>query len=238
MNEQYFIRPEVSNSDLSWLKSYWMPADQIADYTDAYRFGNLIDAMITEPERVNFFLWTVDEVVYSKEEFERAERMKQSFYNDPLCRQLLRQAVMQKVSSRDEFPVEYNGFTFTLPVRCKWDLFCEAFDMSGDIKSTTATTQKQFEEAVSYFDYDRQRAWYMDIENRNNDIIIGISKVNYKVFKVPIKRGDSLYNSGKEKYQDLAFRWWYLFHEIMESVPEVLEGSTPFTSTNLKQLIL
>ena len=51
----------------------------------------------------------------------------------------------------------------------------------------------------------------MDIAGSNQDILIGISKVNNKVFKLPIKRGDDFYNSGKEKYLELAFKWWYLF---------------------------
>ncbi|HRH60722.1 MAG TPA: hypothetical protein PL045_09145, partial [Chitinophagaceae bacterium] len=102
----------------------------------------------------------------------------------------------------------------SLEAKCKWDLFREDIDLSGDIKSTACTSQKQVEEALRYFDYDRSRAWYMDLENRNNDILIFISKVNYKVFKVPIKRGDTIFKEGKEKYQRLAFRWWYLFSEL------------------------
>lgn len=81
----------------------------------------------------------------------------------------------------------------------------------GDLKSTTATTQKQFEEAVRYFDYDRQRAWYMDIAGSNQDVLIGVSKENFRVFKVPIRRDDDLYKSGFQKYNELAFKWWALF---------------------------
>lgn len=87
--------------------------------------------------------------------------------------------------------------------------------MSADIKSTVCTTQKQFEECVKYFDYDRQRAWYMDIEGRCNDVLIGISKKNFKVFKVPVRKGSELYNSGRKKYEELAFKWWYLFGDSL-----------------------
>lgn len=212
--DPYYGRPEVSNSDLSWLKKYWQPEKLVYDLEKAYRFGTLIDCMITEPEKVNYFNHTCADYSYSKEEFTRAEEMKKAFYKDPLCANMARQACCQKVSVKDAFEIQLPGFSFTLPVRCKWDLFIEAYDLSGDIKSTTATTQKQFEEAVRHFDYDRQRAWYMDIEGRSNDILIGISKENFKVFKVPIKRGSELYKSGKEKYTELAFRWWYLFAEV------------------------
>ena len=39
----------------------------------------------------------------------------------------------------------------------------------------------------------------------------GISKKNLKVFKVMISRDDKIYKQGKEKYEELAFRWWMLF---------------------------
>ena len=81
----------------------------------------------------------------------------------------------------------------------------------GDLKSTFATSQKQFEEAVDFFDWDRSRAWYMDIAGSRQDFIVGISKKNQKVFKVFIKRDDKIYKRGKEKYDELAFRWWMLF---------------------------
>ncbi len=70
--------------------------------------------------------------------------------------------------------------------------------VNGDIKSTAAETQRQFEEAVRYFDYDRQRARYMDIAGSDRDVLIGISKKNFKVFKVPIARNSNLYNTGRK----------------------------------------
>jgi hypothetical protein len=51
----------------------------------------------------------------------------------------------------------------------------------------------------------------MDIAGSRQDFIYGISKKNQKVFKAFIKRGDTIYQKGKEKYEELAFRWWMLF---------------------------
>lgn len=214
MKDPYYGRPEVSNSDLSALKKYWQPEHIVYDIEQAYRFGTLIDCMITEPFKVDFFRFTCAGEQYRREDFERAEEMKKAFYRDPLCALMAKRSSFQKVSIRPVFPIRYGSFSFTLPVRCKWDLFVNEYDMSGDIKSTTATTQKQFEEAVRHFDYDRQRAWYIDIEGRSNDMLIGISKVNFKVFKVPTKRGSDLYNSGRAKYEELAFKYAYLFGDV------------------------
>jgi hypothetical protein len=217
VKDPYYLRPEVSNSDLSWLKKYWMMQDEIIDVEKAYRFGTLIDCMITEPFKINYFNRTCAGIPYTKEEFTLAEEMKKAFWRDEFCATLAKHSEFQKVTIRNGFLIEHEGIQFRMNVRCKWDLYAmPKLKMSGDIKSTTATTQKQFEEAVRYFDYDRQRAIYMDMENVNYDMLIGISKINKKIFKVPVKRGSDLYNSGKEKYQALAFKYWYLFDDVYE----------------------
>ena len=142
--------------------------------------------------------------------------MKKVFYKDPFCSQFVKQCKFQHISFNPAFPIECDGVEFTLPAKCKWDLFRPDIDLSGDIKSTACTSQKQVEEALRYFSYDRSRAWYMDLEKRNNDILIFISKANFKIFKVPIRRSDAIYTEGKKKYQDLAFKYWYLFSNIKE----------------------
>ena len=83
--------------------------------------------------------------------------------------------------------------------------------MGGDIKSTTATTQEQFEAAITHFDYHRQRAFYMTLSGHPRDVVIGISKKNFKVFKVFIKRGDPLFEKGMEEFRMLAYKYFTLF---------------------------
>lgn len=210
----YYARPEVSNSDLSWMAKYWMPAQRAIDLEKAYAFGSLIDAMITEPTKLDYFKFTCEGYQHTREDFDKANLMKKAFMADPFCVKMYKQCQFQKVSVVPKFEIEYNGWKFWTPARAKWDLFCDAIDLGGDIKSTTATTQAQCEALISYFDYDRSRAWYMDLEGRTNDVLIFISKVNFKIFKVFIKKGDPIYNAGKAKYQELAFRWLYLFGDL------------------------
>lgn len=207
--DPYYNRPEVSNSDLSWLKKQFFTSGEFMDPTEAYKFGTLIDAMITEAHRVDFYKLTVDEVQYTQDQFDLAQEMKKAFLQDELCRNLLKQSNTQAVDINSNFQIEFEGVKFQLPARCKWDLRLSTW--GADIKSTTATTQKQFIDACHCFEYNRQRAWYMDIIGSNQDMLIGISKVNKKVFKIPIKRGDDFYNSGKLQYQELSFKWWTLF---------------------------
>ena len=211
LNYRHF--PAVSNSDLGWLNDQFLPTQKKIDLQRAYANGNLIDAMITEPGKVNHYKRTVDGVDYqfSEDEFLCAYEMKKSFMKDAFCVAFMNQAKFQHISYQPDFNIECDGFKFTLPAKCKWDLFRTDIDLSGDIKSTACTTHSQVEEALRYFDYDRSRAWYMDLEKRNNDILIFISKVNFKIFKVPVKRDSELYKDGKRKYQDLSFKWWMLF---------------------------
>jgi hypothetical protein len=215
--DNYRAFPAVANSDLTWLEKYWLPQKQVIDLEQAYRFGNLIDAMITEPHRVNYFTHQVEGIRYTGDDFARAEEMKKAFYRDEFCRQMMQHCSFQRISYQPQFRIRYGTFKFALPAKAKWDLFCEKFDLGGDIKSTVCTTQKQCEEAVRYFNYDRSRAWYMDLEGRSNDVLIFISKINYKVFKIPVKRDSEIYRDGRAKYEELAFKWWYLFGDIQSS---------------------
>lgn len=212
--DNYRSFPAVSNSDLGWLKKYWEPEDVIIDKERAYKFGTLIDAIITEPHRVDYYKYMVDDVKYTADDFELAQTMKKAWDKDAFCQSMKKQCSFQHITYQPAFKVNHQGIEIELPVKCKWDLFCKSYDMAGDIKSTAAETQKQFEEACHHFDYYRSRAWYMDLEGRSNDILIGISKKNCKIFKIPIKRGDKLYKLGREQYEELAFKWWCLFGNV------------------------
>jgi hypothetical protein len=205
----YFSRPEVSNSDLSWLENQLNPKP-IADFTDAFRFGNLIDGMITENFKVDYINLKYNDIQFNKSEFKIAEKMKASFLRDPFCIDFINDCETQ-VEMFDVLETEYNSIDIKLHRKCKWDAWKKIY--GGDIKSTVATTQKQFEQAVYYFGYHRQRAWYMDIAKSDVDVIIGISKKNYKIFKVFIDTNSEIYKKGKEDYMDLAIRHYLLFGE-------------------------
>ena len=207
--DSYYSRKEVSNSDLSWLKKQLYPT-YMPDPTEAYKFGNLLDAMLTESDRVDFLQRTCDGEIFTREIFEQAMNMKRSFLRDETAKMLIERADTQKIMIT-RMKLNFNGIDFELNTRCKWDIWRHDLGMGGDIKSTTATTQKQFEAAVKYFDYDRQRAWYMDIAGSKQDVLIAVSKVNFKIFKVYITRESDLYKAGKAKYNELAFRWWLMF---------------------------
>lgn len=209
--DPYYSRTEVSNSDLSWLQNQLYPRE-MPDPTNAYRMGSLLDAMITEPNRVNFITRRLDGDEFTIEDFEKAERMKRAFLTDDLCMKLLEMSEPQKVMTR-RLDLNFQGIDFNLKMRCKWDFWFPALRHGADLKSTTATSQRQFEDAIRHFEYDRQRAVYMTIAEAGKDILIGISKVNFKVFKVFISRNSELYQSGMYKFLKLGYHWHTLFGE-------------------------
>lgn len=214
MTDTYYSRQEVSNSDLTELKNLLYPRTQYGDKVAAFKFGTLFDALITEQDKINFYRHTVDGVQYTTEDFERAEAMRKALRmearKDQFLAHVLESAEMQKFSVRKNQEFEYAGFKYYLDTRCKWDFWLPDVHFGGDLKSTAAETQKQFDEAFDFFDWDRSRAWYADIEETNQDFIYAVSKKNFKVFKKFIKRGDPWFVRGQEKYNELAFKWWQL----------------------------
>ena len=212
--DTYYQRSEVSNSDLTALKELLHPRLQFGNREEAFRFGSLVDAIITEPSRVNFFRHTVDDTQYSEDEFLHAKEMYKSLRSearkDAFLDHVLKNAETQNfmVNKNQEF--EYCGFPYRLDTRCKWDWWLSGAKFGGDLKTTAAGTQKEFEEMIDFFDWDRSRAWYMDIAGSDRDFIYAISKKNGKIFKKFINRGDEIYNRGRDKYEYLAFQWWCL----------------------------
>ena len=216
MNAQqsYYSRPEVSNSDLTQLKNLLHPRLQYGDRDEAFRFGSLVDALVTEPNRVNRYRFTVDDVQYTEDEFEHATQMLRALRSearrDAFLAKVLETADTQRCMFNKRQQFQYGGFSFSLDTRCKWDWFLTPYGFGGDLKTTFASTQKEFDEAVDFFDWDRSRAWYMDIARSDRDFIYGISKKNGCVFKKFINRDDAIYKRGREKYEELAFQYWCL----------------------------
>ena len=210
--DSYYNRTEVSNSDLTELKNLLHPRQQFGDKEAAFRFGNLVDAIITEPERVDYYHFKVNDEQYTEEEFLHAKDMHNALRHearhDAFLAKVLELSDSQRFMVNKAQQFEYCDFKFTLDTRCKWDWWLPMANFGGDLKTTFAETQQQFDEAVNFFDWDRSRAWYMDIAHSNQDFIYGISKKNCRIFKKFIQRGDNIYNRGREKYEELAFNYW------------------------------
>ena len=212
--DEYYNRTEVSNSDLTALRDILHPRQQFGDREAAFRFGTLVDALITEPDRVDYYRFTVDDVQYTDDEFLHAKEMQQALRmearRDAFLAKVLELADTQRFMVNRAQQFSYCEYPFSLDTRCKWDWYLPAFGFGGDLKTTFAASQQEVDEALDFFDWDRSRAWYMDIARSDRDFIYAISKKNCRVFKKFISRGDGTYNRGREKYEELAFQWWLL----------------------------
>lgn len=208
----YYSRPEVSNSDLTALKELLHPRPTYGDREAAFRFGSIVDAIITEPSRVDFLHMTLDGTPVSEDEFLHAREMQRSLRaearRDPFLAKVLAQADTQRFMVRHGQQFHSGGFRFTLDTRCKWDWWIPTAHLGGDLKTTAAASQTEFLQCVDFFDWDRSRAWYMDIAGSDRDFIYAISKKNCNIFKLFIHRGDDTYSRGREKYEELAFQYW------------------------------
>ena len=176
--DTYYSRSEVSNSDLTELKNILHPRMQFGDKEAAFRFGSLVDAIITEPARVDYYRLTVDDEQYTEDEFQHAQEMQKALRmearRDEFLFKVLGYAETQRFMVNTQQQFTYCGFPFSLDTRCKWDWWLGLF--GGDLKTTFASTQQQFEEAIDFFDWDRSRAWYMDIAGPNRDFIYPTTK--------------------------------------------------------------
>lgn len=219
--DPYYQRSEVSNSDLTALKLSLHPNLNFTSEkarNKAFHLGTLVDALVTEPKKCNHYRMTVDDEKYTKEEWKWGGRMlsaiRKEATRDAFLDYVLKNADGQRwfVNPRQEFNL--GCYDFTLPTRCKFDWFLQ--DFGGDLKTTVATSQYEFENCIDFFDWDRSRAWYMDLvhsldpRNGNQDFIYAISKKNYKVFFKKITRDDETYRRGRDKYLELAFQY-YMF---------------------------
>jgi hypothetical protein len=73
----------------------------------------------------------------------------------------------------------------------------------ADLKTTSAATQEEFEEACRLYEYYRQAAFYIDGGNAAKFTIIGVSKRNLKVFKVELTPNHKLVREGRRNYKML-----------------------------------
>lgn len=221
--ENYYKLPYVSNSDLGALKMLLTGKIMPANIQETFDFGNLIDAMLTEPDKVaedGMKLMSEDRVIeFSEETFRKALGMKESGIKHDLLNVLMTNMRFQHIVLRNQFTFECDGEEFILPARCKFDGLNTNFSTGMDLKSTACKDKKSFQKAIFHFDYDRQAAWYMDLAGINRQWIIGISKHRNKkdehdIFPFAIQRGDETYNSGLAKYRFWARKWAILIQNL------------------------
>ena len=119
--DNYRSFPATANSDLTWLEKQLMPKEWVIDFEQALKMGSLIDAMITEAHKVDYYSYKLEDVQYLKADFDaaikmkRATRDKRAYENEGkyhFVTHLLENSNFQHISYRPNFEITFEGVTF------------------------------------------------------------------------------------------------------------------------------
>lgn len=181
----YYDHHYISNSDLKKLRKIIDPKFQDpADLEEIFKFGTLFHALVLEPHKAD----------YSHPDLERAIRMKDKFFKDPLCRKIM---MVSDIRREHEF-YRVNKFG-GVSVRCKVDFLSKGLGLCGELKGLSCNTEKAFEEAVDRFDYDQAVAWYLDTSELPRYFMGAPSKDSDDIFKRLVDRNHKYYHRGLQK---------------------------------------
>lgn len=221
----YDITDYVSNSDLGELDRMLHGGGFFSgNIEQIFAFGNLVDALISEPELVNFEDKTVCDahgviLHFTEAEWLKAQKMRHAALNHPFVKLLVEHMEFQVVAKVAEFEINCDYAHFFIPARGKADGIAAAIKTGMDLKTTACLHLASFIKSLMLFNYDRQAAWYMDLFKLDRFVFVGISKVANKkgvheIFIHAVERGDEMYLSGLKKYQKLAYQYKTLILDL------------------------
>jgi hypothetical protein len=224
--DYYKLYNYISNSDLGALNDALNLRTKPDNIQEIFDFGNLVDTMLTEPQYLdaeNFRVLNPDGTIlgFDRHLWTRAENMKLSLQKNDFFNMVMNGARFQYVFLRKKLEVNFNGYNFNIPARCKFDIHNKLISIGADIKTTGCTSQKSFTDSMTFFNYDRQGAFYMDLAGLNKMVYFAVSKSkdkkgNYPVFTYAISRNDETYLTGREKYSRLAYQYKHLILNLFE----------------------
>ena len=210
--DTYYSRSEVSNSDLTELKNILHPRMQFGDKEAAFRFGSLVDAIITEPARVDYYRLTVDDEQYTEDEFRHAQEMQKALRmearRDEFLFKVLGYAETQRFMVNTQQQFTYCGFPFLLihDVSGIGGSVFSAVILKPHLPQHNNSLKKQLTSLIG-------TGVVLGIWTLQVPTVISFmqsAKKNCKVFKKFINRDDKVYSHGREKYEELAFQYWCL----------------------------
>jgi hypothetical protein len=180
--EEYFRRPELSNSGLTEIKK-GLVGDYIRSSTKSFAFGSCVDAILTQSEHVSKYIneeWFGDAV-------KCARGVRDNAFYDIIKGWSNQVAIINTVEG--------------IACRALFDKYdTHTGKFGADYKTTDKTDIQQFIKSVYTFDYDRQAYHYMSVGELDVFILYPVSKKNGKAFPFKVVRGDKTFNEGREKW--------------------------------------
>lgn len=201
----YFNHAYCSNSKLSSLgREIGVLPEILGDTYERFRLGTLADAVITEPENLNFKDMTVGQYSFTKEEYNVALAKKKRLEQNKIYASYLK---LNPEFQKEVYLEQFDFGKFKLNMKAKLDYF--ATSIVADLKTTASTSQKQFEECVYRFSYHRQMVLYCLLTGCKEAILFAVSNAKpYNVFVVRIKEGSKVWKDGLKELNELAFKYY------------------------------
>jgi hypothetical protein len=192
---EYFNHHAVSNSDVKemWRKHNGIPKHE--GLQPIFDFGTEFHSGILEPHKSDLGKLKI-------EDQELIRDMSKTYWKDDLCRKI----AMMPDFRREHVFVRANRLGFEW-VRCKADGDTAKLRLCLELKGLAVSSQKAFEEAILFHDYDQATSWYLNvmpgIKQYDQQLIVGISKTYPdRMFKLLVDRRHENYKSGVEKLKE------------------------------------
>lgn len=200
----------IRNSDLNKFRMKYLGKEFNIEFLKKYlHFGSLVDALITEPEQVDFknnslmldTRYDCMRYYFKEDDLELANLMRESFFEHPFCAAIARHGE-KYIFTRKDF--EFDGELIW--TEGETDMLFTDGDINLDVKMTAAQTEKEFFKAVKEYYYDQQGSWYIDNVEVSRHVVAGISRkaVDDKglpvIFLYPIVKGHRSYEDGYDRY--------------------------------------
>lgn len=208
----YFEHPHLSNSKLTQFGAELGVLDNFESTPEQtfenFRFGTLFDAYETEPETIDYLNYRVIGTEYSFDDndIKKIKIMSNRLHNDSTYENLMAlNPIFQKEIYDDNFSLDGDN---VVGFKAKLDLFLPGLVI--DLKTTSATSQSQFECTCEMFGYFRQMLLYMNLTGAKKSLIIGVSKKNHKVFKVHFDESHKMYDETLAMCKLLIFKYVFL----------------------------
>jgi len=192
IKNHYFNHVEgISNSDLGKIQREMEGNLDFVFPEGAAKIGNQVDAILTNPEEIDFDAMSHDEMMH-------CIKMAKNAQSHPLVKKLIDLGEAQVIYT-NLVTISLNEIEKTVLMRAMYDNLLLPFRIGADFKTTADTSQAGFEKSITRYDYLRQAWVYMEICGLNTFIFIGIPKkrLNEIYFKI-IRRGDENWLIGKE----------------------------------------
>lgn len=152
---------------------------------NAFSFGTAVHEVILEPHIIETLPVDVD--------LEAVQNAANSAREQPLVKWALQWAQKEKIHLL-QCPVT------GLPLKCKLDLVWKRHTVI-DLKTTSATTEKEFRRHWNEYGYDRQAAFYCDAVGAKRFTFVAIQKKDFRAFTVHVD--ETTLAEGRRKYRKI-----------------------------------